>query len=82
MFPDSEIAQKFQLGKTKCAYPVNYGMGPFCKRSICKEYCTSPSFSVSFDESMNRVLRNEQMDVQVCCWDVSTSVASTHYLNL
>ena len=31
MFPDSEIAQQFQLGKTKYAYLVNYGMALFVK---------------------------------------------------
>ena len=54
----------------------------FAKDQFVKNIVASPSFSVSFDESMNRVLRNEQMDVQVRCWDVSTSVASTCYLNL
>ena len=50
MFPDSEIAQKFQLGKMKCTYLVNYGMASFVKdqlvenvvaSSFCTLFCTS-----------------------------------------
>ena len=63
MFPDSEIAQKFKLGKTKCAYLFNYGMAPFVKYQLVKNIVASPFYTVSFDESMNIVLQNEQMDV-------------------
>ena len=31
MFPDSNIAKQFQLGKTKCAYFINYGIAPHFK---------------------------------------------------
>ena len=64
MFPDSEIAQKFQLGKTKL--------------KLVKNIVVSPFYTVSFDESMNRVLQNEEMDVQVRYWDVNTSITLTH----
>ena len=81
MFPDSEIAQKFQQGKSKCAYLVNYGMAPFVKDQLVKNIVASPFCTISFDESMNRVLQNEQMDVQVRYWDVNTSIASTCYFD-
>ena len=38
MFPDSKVAQKFQLGKTKCAYFVNYGMVPIGKHQLVKNF--------------------------------------------
>ena len=66
MFPDSKIAQKSQLEKTKCAYLVNYGMKPFVKDQLLKNIVVSMFYTVSFDESMNRVLQYEQIDVQVC----------------
>ena len=50
MFPDSEIAQKFKLGKTKCAYLFNYGMAPFVKYQLVKNIVASPFYTVSFDE--------------------------------
>ena len=66
MFPDSKIAQKSQLEKTKCAYLVNYGMKLFVKDQLLKNFVVSTFYTVSFDESMNRVLQYEQIDVQVC----------------
>ena len=81
MFPDSEIAQKFQLGKTKCAYLVNYGITPFVKGQLVRNIVAAPFYTVSFDESMNRVLQNEQIDVQVHYWDINTSMASTRYFD-
>ena len=61
MFPDSKVAQKFQLGKTKCAYLVNYVMVPFVKHQLVKNIVASPFYTGSFDESMNRVLQNEKV---------------------
>ena len=51
IFPGSKIAQKFQLGKAKCAYLVNNGMLPFVKN--IKNTLTSPFYIVNFDESIN-----------------------------
>ena len=34
MFPDSSIAQKFQLGKTKASYVICYVLAPFCKLNL------------------------------------------------
>ena len=31
MFPDSEVASKFALGKTKCSYFMNYNIAPHFK---------------------------------------------------
>ena len=54
-------------------------MVPFVKDQLVKNIVASPFYTVSFDESMGRVLQNEQMDVQVRYWDVNTSMASTRY---
>ena len=56
-------------------------MAPFVKDPLVKNIVASPFYTVSFDESVNRVLQNEQMDVQVCYWDVSTSMASTRHFD-
>ena len=47
MFPDGEKAQKFQLGKTNCAYLVNYGLAPFVKDQLVKNIVASPFYTVS-----------------------------------
>ena len=50
MFPDSEVASKFALGRTKCAYFMNCGMAPHFKDILTKAITGSPFFSLSFDE--------------------------------
>ena len=56
MFPDSEIAEKFQLEKAKCAYLIHYGMVPFLKDQLIKKVVVSPFYTFSLDELMKRVL--------------------------
>ena len=40
-------------------------MTRFLKDQLVKNIVASPFYTVSFDESMNRVHQNEQMDVQI-----------------
>ena len=42
MFPDSEVASKFTLGKTKCDYFVNYGIAPHLKNILTKAIIEPP----------------------------------------
>ena len=65
MFPDSIIAKSFTLGNTKCGYYITYGIGPYFGELIKTLINKSPCFSPSFDESLNRVLQVEQMDMNV-----------------
>ena len=46
-----------------------------------KETFSSLSYSVSFDESLNHHLQEEQMNVQVRYWDPETVQAVTRYLD-
>ena len=39
----------------------------------------SPFFSVSYDESLNRKMQEQQMDIQVRYWCAKTSRAVTRY---
>ena len=64
MFSDSAIASFFQLTKTKCSYYVNYVLAPFIKDLLAKDVRSSPYFSVLFDESLNNILEQSQMDIQ------------------
>ena len=49
MFPDSEVTLRFTLGKTKCAYFMNYGIAPHFKNILTKAITESPFYSLSFD---------------------------------
>jgi hypothetical protein len=81
MFSDSVIVNNFQLGKTKCGYFINYGIAPFFKDELIKTIKAAPFLSVSFDESMNRVFQEEQMDVVVRFWDEIDCAIKTRYIN-
>lgn len=65
MFPDSTVAQKFKLSKTKCAYLINFGLGVYYHKLLISEVKESPFFTLCFDESLNPVLQNCQMNCGV-----------------
>ena len=80
MFSDSRIAKSFKLSKTKFAYLINFGVGSYFKEVLRKELINAPVFSLLFDESMNHILQNEQLDVHIRFWDDSKCMAVTHIL--
>jgi len=80
MFPDSNVAKTFQLSKIKCGYLINYGLAPYFRELLNKLVLPSSFFVISFDESMNKVLQNEQMDLQVRFWDDTLKQVRTRYL--
>ena len=69
IFPDSSIAQKFQLGKMKASYVICFGLAPFFKLNLLDIIKQTPYIVISFDESYNNVIKRSQMDVLVCFWD-------------
>lgn len=80
MFPDSEIAKKLSCGKTKCAYLVKYGLAPyFYEKMLSVLPKPETLFSVSFDESFNKVIQEEQMDLLVRYWDDEVKEVVTRY---
>ena len=64
-----------KYGKTKCGYLINYGLAPYIKVQLEIYISSSPLYVVSFDESMNSVLQNEQMDVAIRFWNNSKKQA-------
>ena len=81
MFSDSKIAESFKSGKTKCGYFINYGLAPFCKTNLIKSIKDLPFFAASFDESLNRIYQDEQVDVHICYWDNEKDLVKTNYLD-
>ena len=77
MFPDSAIASNFTLSKTKCAYVVKHGISPWIKQNLQTMIKESAFFSVSYEESLNRKMKEQQMDIQVRYWCAKTSRAVT-----
>ena len=70
MFPDSAIARKFSCGETKCSYLIQFGLAPYFKEYLSNKIQKPGTiFVVSFDESLNKVLQEEQMDLLLRFWD-------------
>ena len=63
MFSDSAIAKSFNLGRRKCSYFINFGIAPYLKELLLAKLKSSEFFVTFYDESINRVLQEEQMDV-------------------
>ena len=55
MFPDSKVAQKFQLGRTKLSYMISYGLVPYFRDILDKQLTSCDNFRISFDEAFNDV---------------------------
>ena len=51
------VVGNFSLSKTKAAYFVKYGISPWVNGKLTKQITSSPFFSVSFDESLNKKLQ-------------------------
>ena len=81
MFPDSETSETFKLSKTKCGYLINYGLAPFFRDVLLKSINASPYFVISYDESMNKILQNEQIDLHARYWDDSERQVRTRYFD-
>lgn len=65
MFPDSEIAQKMSLGRTKVSYVIYHGLAFYFENELNRELDVCKYFVVSFDEAMNRIVQKGQMDIHI-----------------
>lgn len=80
MFPDSKIAKSFKCGKTKLSYLITFGLAPYFTNELIDILKEVQHFVLLFDESFNRVTKNEQMDVHVRFWDSIQQKTVTRYL--
>jgi hypothetical protein len=80
MFPDSDIAQQFKMQKDKNAYVVTFGLGPYFQSQLCSRLHECSFFSISFDESLNRIAQKGQMDIMIRFWNDTSNDVSTRYL--
>lgn len=80
MFPDSEIAKKFQLGSTKMAYLTRFGLAPYFKSRLMEQVSNCDHFVLAFDESLNKVTQHGQMDLHIRFMDKVSGKVSTRYL--
>lgn len=81
MFPDSDIASKVQLQKSKVNYSVVFGLGPFFAQQLQDTVSACDVVALGFDESLNKVSQKQQMDIFVRYWDSGLGQVSSRYLN-
>ena len=65
MFPDSKIASQIELGRMKLKYMVNFGLGPHFRDVLKCETAASDWYSISFDDSLNKVVQECEMDILI-----------------
>lgn len=68
MFPDSAIAKAMSIGYDKARYVILFGLAPYFKEQLLRLLNDMRFFSVSFDESLNKVTQHSQMDLHVRFW--------------
>ena len=81
MFNNSQIAKKFALSKTKCAYLINYGVALCYKETLVESAKRSLCFAFSFDKSLNSAFQEEQMDCLIRIWNDAECQVETQYLD-
>lgn len=80
MYPDSEITSNIQLQRAKLTYVLIYGLGKYFSESLISEVLDSDYYSISFDESLNKISQKEQMDIIVRFWCKSYNKVISRYL--
>ena len=81
MFEDSQIAQSFSLGSTKLSYNITFGLAPYVKNLLLESVDEVIYYSLSFDESYNRIMKKGQMDLLIRFWDSAKDRVQTRYLD-
>lgn len=79
IFPDSDIAKNFKLGRTKSSYILCFGIAPFLENKLILKLKASDEFVMAFDEATNKIAQRAQMDFIVRFWDPSTHRIETKY---
>ena len=72
-FPDSDILNKLQLGRTKIGYLVQFDLAPYYTAQLFSLLLPEPGFPPKFvscfDEAFNRISKQKQVDVHVIFFD-------------
>ena len=69
MFPDSSIAAKFSMSKTKAAYKIVHGLAPYFKETLEHDIQKCAAYVVFFDEALNKIGQRGQVDILIRYWE-------------
>ena len=79
MFPDSQIARQFACGEQKAGYCCVFGLAEHFKKLLQDSF--SRPFVVLFDERLNTIMQEKQMDAHVRFWNDQTNQVTKRYFN-
>ena len=65
MCPPSPEAKCFKMGRNKLKYVVNHGVYPYFREELDRDVDKSPFIAIMFDESLNEIVKQSEMDVFV-----------------
>ncbi|KAG8177476.1 hypothetical protein JTE90_008660 [Oedothorax gibbosus] len=83
IFPDSDVAKKMQLAKSKMSYLIVHGLAYHFKQILLKEVMLAEQFVIGFDERFNKITQNQQMDLNIRFWDsVNTHVKTCYFTSV
>ena len=69
---NSSFAKNFKYGATNCSNLKCFGLFTYFHDQLVDRFRDAPCYSVSFDECMDKISQNEQMDFIVRYWDSDT----------
>ena len=79
MFLDSQITSEFQMSHTKLAYSINFGIAPYFRQIFVDEINSCSFFTMSLDESLNKVMQTSQMDLIIRFWHTINNQVYVRY---
>ena len=68
-----------ELGKDKLKYVVNYGISPFFAERLKKQISESEWFSVCYEESLNKIIQESEMDLVLRFCDTCKNKIQVRY---
>ena len=81
MFLDSKIASILELSKDKLKYVANYGIAPHFIESSKEQFRSSECFVVCYDESLNKIIQESEMDLVIRIWNNISNKVQIRYWN-
>ena len=76
--PCFQIAD-FSCGRAKCGYLVTHGLAPHFKKLLVEDLNKLDNFVRLFDESYNKIVKKDQMDLRIRFWNEESNTICTRY---
>ena len=70
-----------ELGKGKLKYVVNCGIAPHLTELLKEQVRSSEWFVVSYDENLNKIIQESEMDLVIRFWDNISNKVQVRYWN-